>query len=318
VPGAARDLRPYWRGGGGPPTIADFDGDGKPEVGVAGANYYAVYDTDGTVLWQQPNQDYSSQMTGSSVYDFDGDGKAEVVYADEVTLWIFDGATGDILLQETGHASGTLNEYPVIADVDRDGHTDIILASNNYAFSGWTGITVLEDLNNTWVTGRPVWNQHAYHITNVNDDLSIPAHEVPNWIDGNNTFRQGGFSSSGALVAPDLSPVLVSECQDACPDTARILFQVENSGFNVAAAGTPYTLYGEAMDGTRTALITDSIADTIPVGWASDTIELDVDVAGAAGFAQLVLAIDDDGTGAGIQNECTETNNELIVPDLCE
>src|SRR5690606_23770252 len=31
---------------GGPPTIADFDGDGRLEVGVAGANFYTVVDFD--------------------------------------------------------------------------------------------------------------------------------------------------------------------------------------------------------------------------------------------------------------------------------
>jgi hypothetical protein len=29
---------------GGPPTVADFDNDGNPEVGVAGADYYTVFD----------------------------------------------------------------------------------------------------------------------------------------------------------------------------------------------------------------------------------------------------------------------------------
>jgi hypothetical protein len=33
-------------GGGGPPTIADFDGDGLPEVGLAGGDFYTVFDPD--------------------------------------------------------------------------------------------------------------------------------------------------------------------------------------------------------------------------------------------------------------------------------
>ncbi len=33
-------------GGGGPPTIADFDGDGLPEIGVAGSSYYSMFDPD--------------------------------------------------------------------------------------------------------------------------------------------------------------------------------------------------------------------------------------------------------------------------------
>ena len=34
-------------GRGGPPTIADFDGDTRPEIGVAGGAAYAVFDPDG-------------------------------------------------------------------------------------------------------------------------------------------------------------------------------------------------------------------------------------------------------------------------------
>src|SRR5690606_10197438 len=33
-------------GAGGDPTVADFDGDGLPEVGVAGATAYSIYDID--------------------------------------------------------------------------------------------------------------------------------------------------------------------------------------------------------------------------------------------------------------------------------
>ena len=160
-------------GAGGPPTVADFDGDGEPEVGIAGSSYYVVLETDGTTLWANAISDYSSNRTGSSVYDFEGDGSAEVVYADELTLWVFDGATGAVELQETDHSSWTLYEYPVIADVDADGETEIVLAGNYYSGdgSGWEGITIIGNDDSVagavpWVYCRPVWNQHAYHITN--------------------------------------------------------------------------------------------------------------------------------------------------------
>ena len=44
-----------------------------------------------------------------------------MVYADEQTLWIYQGSTGRIRLAETTHQSGTVNEYPVVVDVDGDG-----------------------------------------------------------------------------------------------------------------------------------------------------------------------------------------------------
>jgi hypothetical protein len=101
-------VKPQKSAGGGPPTIADFDGDGAPEIAVAGADYYTVFEGDGTIKWSKKIQDHSSEVTGSSVFDFEGGGAAEVIYASEINLWVYDGSTGDVLLQESGHASGTL------------------------------------------------------------------------------------------------------------------------------------------------------------------------------------------------------------------
>ena len=50
----------------GPPTVADFDGDGLPEIGVAGNGIYVVLEHDGTRKWSQSIYDYSSGFTGSS------------------------------------------------------------------------------------------------------------------------------------------------------------------------------------------------------------------------------------------------------------
>ena len=151
---------------GGPPTIADYDGDGFPEVGIAGLSKYTVFDTDGTVLWSQVTQDASSGITGSSVYDFEGDGVADVVYADEINLYVFSGNDGTIKLQYADHNSGTRLEYPIVADVDRDGQVEIVVIHEPYN-GGVTGITVIGDKNNSWRPGRQIWNQHAYSITHM-------------------------------------------------------------------------------------------------------------------------------------------------------
>ncbi len=131
-------------GRGGPPTIADFDGDGRVEFASAGAITYNVFDPDcaGTpdpatcksmttngVLWTQPSQDGSSNMTGSSVFDFDGDGRAEVVYGDECFTRVYDGVTGKVLYSRY-RTSCTWYENPVIADVDADFNAEIVSTSN--------------------------------------------------------------------------------------------------------------------------------------------------------------------------------------------
>ena len=89
-------------GNGGPPTIADYDTDGAPEIGIADAFTYTVYEANGDILWSQEVDDESSSATGSVVFDFEGDGRPEVVYADETRLWIFAGADGEVRLSDTG------------------------------------------------------------------------------------------------------------------------------------------------------------------------------------------------------------------------
>jgi len=187
-------------GDGGAPTIADMDGDGLLEIGVAGAANYVVYNHDGSILWQYPTQDTSSHRTGSSVFDFQGDGRAEVVYADETKLRIWDGRTGAVLFEHP-NLSGTTLEYPVIADINNDGAAEIIFGGN----SGNTrGLFALKSAGVPWAPTRSIWNQHSYHITNINDDGSVPQNELPSWL-SHNTYRLNTFSDKPALATPDLA-----------------------------------------------------------------------------------------------------------------
>ena len=131
-------------GKGGPPTIADFDGDGRVEFASAGATAYHVFDPDcrGTpdaascpsmrtdgIAWAKESKDESSNVTGSTVFDFDGDGRAEVVYGDECFTRVYDGITGSVLYSRF-RTSCTWYEMPVIADVDADFNAEIVSTSN--------------------------------------------------------------------------------------------------------------------------------------------------------------------------------------------
>jgi hypothetical protein len=254
--------------GGGPPTVADFNGDGVPDVGTAGGIGYVVFDgkklIDPTVadpiLWAQPTTDCSSASTGSSVFDFDGDGKAEVVYSDENHLRIYDGTNGNVLISLC-NTTATLIEYPVIADVDNDGHADIVVVSNAYGSANpelacndgvnnaQSGVRVFGDANGSWVRTRRVWNEHAYHVTNVNEDGTIPQHEAPNWTQaGLNDFRQNKQPGS-EFSAPDAVVSIGPQCTSS---TYALVATVRNVGQAALPAGVVVGFYeGSPPNGTK-------------------------------------------------------------------
>jgi hypothetical protein len=123
-----------------------------------------------SVLWQQATQDASSAVTGSSVYDFEGDGVADVVYADEINLYVYSGIDGAVKLLYDGHNSGTLIEYPIVADVDNDGQVEIVVVHNNLIGQGPTTGHHRARRRGQVVAPRPQDLEPArVQITNVDD-----------------------------------------------------------------------------------------------------------------------------------------------------
>lgn len=167
----------------GLPTIADVDGDGDPEIGVASRGRYSVVDHDGTLKWSVPVGDWFLAQ-GAAAADLNGDGAAEIVYHGEDALTIFRGTDGQVLwsLPSPAESRGSMLSSPVIVDVDGDGQVEIVSSwlSRRRLSVTVPGIQVFG--HESWMPGRPVWNQSGYHITNVNDDGSIPRDEEPSWL----------------------------------------------------------------------------------------------------------------------------------------
>jgi hypothetical protein len=74
-------------------------------------------------------------------------------------------------------AAGTGCEYPVVADINNDGMAEIVVTGLLDQYLGYDvgygGVHVFGSPN-SWGSSRPVWNQYMYHVTNVNEDLTIP------------------------------------------------------------------------------------------------------------------------------------------------
>jgi hypothetical protein len=295
----------------GPPTVADYDGDGLPEIGVAGQGSYVVIEDDGRLKWQNTTNDYSSGFTGSAVFDFEGDGQAEVVYADENDVWVYDGATGRVKMQESRHSSATCSEYPAIADVDNDGHAEIIYTSSAYSGSE-RGVTVIGDRDDSWMAGRPVWNQHSYNITNVGARGSIPAVPDANWLSYNN-FRSGDLSSATGGATADALPEHVEICLDDCDEgMLQVVVRVGNGGVDDMPSGVPISIY--ALQGQQaTFLQSQDTVQTVLAGETTYGLVFDIPVSDVPSGRLRVLVDDDNGLET-IQ-ECHEDNNEWETED---
>lgn len=310
--------------GGGPPTVADFNGDGYPDVAMAGGVAYGVWDgkklLDPTVanpvLWLKQTHDCSSAQTGSSVFDFDGDGKAEVIYSDEWYMRIYRGSDGTELFK-TCNTTGTLQEYPVIADVDNDGHADIVVASNSYSSitcptdsSKQAGIRVFGDTEGKWVRTRRIWNQHTYHVTNVLEDGTIPKVELDNWKQPRlNNFRQN-VQPVGEFAAPDL----IVSVRPNCEGTYALVARVRNVGEAAVEAPIDVGLY------TGTTSIGKGVTTkTLYPGEAEDVFFTFTTVpAGVLDGTLKVHALVDDGMPVHAWHECrTDNNTSTEVSGRC-
>jgi len=182
-----------------PATIHDFDGDGAPEFAMSSASYYTVYRPDASIRWSANVSDQSGIAAGTA-FDFLGDGTAEAMYADEHQLFVF-GDTGQPIFMMP-RTSGTLTEYPVVADIDNDGSAEIVVVSNTYP--GTTSsptVQVIRDKQDRWIQARRIWNEHTYHVTNVREDGTIPQFEQPSW-SRLNTFRTNAQISGNGVCQP--------------------------------------------------------------------------------------------------------------------
>ena len=390
---------------GYPPAIADMNGDGKPEIGVASTAKFGVYDpkcsgavagkcSAKNVIWESNSKDQSG-IAGAVAFDFDGDGKIEIVYGDECYTRVYDGVTGEVLFSSYRN-SGTVIEYPVIADVDDDGSTEIVISSdtstacnqsldashrgvkceensdcysnscvgglcrctsdeqcnwqtidgvvfNQYScttpltgdanggnvcrakkMSEVPGLIVLRDRLDRWVSSRPIWNQHAYNITNIKDDGTIPktSEWVQNFSDPDmNNYRQQKQGKTGAGVAPDITGRFTSAA-DICKSSGNVVTlnaQVCNRGTKDVGSKMPAVFYKNEIrpDNILCVSYTD---ETLPMKMCRNvSCEISKEEAQKLQSQKIVLLVNDDGKGGKTTVECNESNNtdEIMMTSSC-
>ncbi len=289
----------------GYPTIADLDGDGVPDIGVSSNYAYSAFGADGSIKWSAPISD-SSSLTGSTVFDFDGDGSAEVVYFDEIRLHVFDGKTGGELFS-TINNSATATEYPVVADIDGDGHADLLVPSNS---GGTWGLRALMDVNNAWVNTRKIWNQHGYRISNVNEDGSIPRIEANSWQE-HNTFRLNARPGVSPTAVPDLTASYLRLDDQGGQRPSTVTVRIGNGGGVTVNPGVNVAFFNKAPNQGGTLLGTSRTSQTLESGQYE---EVRFVLNGSLkDIAELYVVADDDGTGKGSIADFDRANNSVSM-----
>ncbi|HEV8578898.1 MAG TPA: Calx-beta domain-containing protein [Thermoanaerobaculia bacterium] len=292
----------------GPPTIADLDGNGTPEILVAGATGLVALGK-----WRAPIFDVDAQ-TAATVFDLDGNGKPEVLYNDQETFYILNGETGEVLYSRH-NTSKTAQEYPVVADVDNDGQAEILLASDT-SFSGADATTRgLHVLGNPgWRGTRPIWNEYSYHVTNVLLDGTVPANETPSWQAGN-TYRVNEAQAAVVHKRPNAT-IGLPRISAPTATGAPIKLRVGNGGRGVLPAGLEVVLYAGNPAANVVAATAKTSAALQPGSWQDLTVQWQQP--GPAG-APATAVVDPQSR----VEECDETDNsvsftinETVLPDL--
>ncbi|MCL2326195.1 MAG: hypothetical protein FWC40_06865, partial [Proteobacteria bacterium] len=305
-------------------SLFDFDGDGKMEAVYADECYTRVYDgATGDVLFSA----YRSSATWHEmpvIADVSNDQSAKIIIGSNNSMNCaspdpihrglrcvededcFSGVCKGGLCRCTSSAQcnwrrdmagNVLDEYGCVQGLtaaDRvDGNVCRAIRRNAERV---TGVRVMRDSLNRWVSSRNIWNQHAYSITNINDDMTIP--RTSDWIQnflvaGLNNYRQNSQGLSGMNAAPDITGRFVGDACGRKGDAVILGAEICNRGTKMLSSLMPATFYRIEDDGSRTKLCTSYTSAIVPVGGCLRvTCEIDNVILG-----DVVLVANDDGYG---------------------
>jgi len=117
------------------PTIADLNGDGKPDIILPGTGSLQILYGNGDGSFQAPVAFTAptSKFTVADVTDFNLDGVPDLVLSDFGEVSLYCGKKGGGFTAPVSYAAGDWPGHPVITDLNGDGATDLVFASGTDA-----------------------------------------------------------------------------------------------------------------------------------------------------------------------------------------
>ena len=279
------------------PTIGDINNDGVMDFiiqcGVNRTNTtygneairaykYNISNDAFDFMWHiSPSED--SYSNGATIFDFNLDGKNEVLITDQSHAMIYDGSGATpIQLERFEFPQTTIMQYPVIADVDYDGHAEIVCVGGNT-------LNILESPSNSWAPARRVWNQYMYNSVNVNNDLTIPQYQFnpatvfpgPNGIlgDGDDVRPYNGFLQQQTILsllgvpfweAPGIKPGEIGTTRTSCYNSDAGTITSVSDAFGGLGANT--YRWEQSTDGTNWTIISGATSTTYEPGILTSTM----------------------------------------------
>ena len=315
------------------PYSGDLNGDGYPEIifSVTGIGMVAyTYDPLTSTMIQMHRHFPFEETAGFTVFDFNQDGRNEIVFRGINQLCIVDGITLENLCPPVTAYSGTITEYPIVADVNADGHAEIIItrAYNDWyaggGANGWVSVYGSQ-IPGTWSSARKVWNQWAYSSVNINEDMTVPQYRFdvsttfPNGKKPFNTFlhQMPYIDSLGNLFNPVADVVINAASASSDGNTVTLTLNCCNTGDLTLSAPYPVTVFANTYGGE--VVHTATVMESLPVDSCTQ-IEITLTkslLCGIQNLEALVMAVNCAGTGiaqnGGEQTECDTTNNVSSV-----
>jgi hypothetical protein len=254
-------------------AIADFDGDGVPELGQAVAarggrpSAVRVLNLDGSVVWERSGLPNGWGDWETTAADLDGDGVYELLGPGP---YVYHGATGDTLLtfEAPARKDYGMPAALIAVDVDLDGHMEVIVPDLNRVrvYGGKEG----------WADGPTIWNQWSFTGTNIYPDGTVPRDPIEPW-EMHNTFRASAGQAELRGKGSDLVARFVAVCEKECDrDRMRVAVQLGNGGTAPILRPVVMELFG-VRGGERDLLASWTYPGVEAATWlAGEDVQVDV------------------------------------------